>query len=348
MPQPPDASVGGQAVIEGVMIRSPHAWSVAIRRGDGEIEARNNDLPRLSARSRWAKVPFVRGVLVLGESLVIGFRALSWSAQKASEGEEDPRIEKWEKTVAEARGPFSGYRKRRAEKKLDEATGEAPELTKGHIAAALGMALLLFIVVFMLAPLGAARLVERLVGESNVLFHVVEGVVRVALFVGYIWIIGRSAEIRRVFQYHGAEHKSIHAYEAGDPLTVTNVQHYRTMHPRCGTSFLLIVILLAVLVFTIIGIFEPSTFWLIASRIIFIPVIAGISYELLKVSAKSRWLHFVSRPGIELQRLTTKEPDDGQVEVAIASLLASLNGESLEEVKGRGEVCAPALAALPQ
>jgi uncharacterized protein YqhQ len=204
-----------------------------------------------------------------------------------------------------------------------------------------------FIGVFMLLPLWGARLVEDVFGGTNaVVFNVAEGIIRVAILVGYIWLIGRSEDIRRVFQYHGAEHKSIYAYEAGDPMTVDNVQVYQTMHPRCGTSFLLLVVLLSVLVFTLVGVFEPNAFWLVASRIILIPVIAGLSYEVLKMSDATPWLHFLARPGIELQRLTTKEPDDGQVEVAIASLLAAIPGEARTEVFGRGPICEVAWSAV--
>ncbi len=343
MSQPPGSTVGGQAVIEGVMIRSPQAWSVAVRRPDGEIETRTDELPRLSSRSRLARVPFVRGVLVLGESLSLGFRALTWSAQIASTEEDAKETARLEEVVANATGPLAGWRKKRATRRLEQGN----ELTRRDLAIAMTMALVFFIGVFMLLPLGGARLVENLFGGSNaVVFNVAEGLIRVGILVGYIWLIGRSADIRRVFQYHGAEHKSIYAYEAGDPMIVANVQKYQTMHPRCGTSFLLLVVMLSVLVFTLVGVFEPNVFWLVMSRIILIPVIAGLSYEVLKLSDAKPWLRFLSRPGIELQRLTTKEPDDGQVEVAIASLLAAIPGEARDEVFGRGPVCEAAWGAV--
>ncbi len=338
----PAATVGGQAVIEGVMIRSPHAWAVAVRRPDGEIETQTHDLPRLSARSRWAKVPFVRGVLVLGESLTLGFKALTWSADKAAEGEADQERERLEAIIAGARGPLAGWRTKRAEKRLEN----PGEITRGEMGIAMFGALVLFIGVFMLLPLGGAKLAEEAAGGENVLvFTLAEGVIRVALFIGYIWLIGRNKEIARVFQYHGAEHKSIWAYEAGDPLDVKSVQTYQTMHPRCGTSFLIIVVLLAVLVFTLLGLTEPPLWWTISSRVVLVPVIAGVSYELLKASASASWLHALSWPGIQLQRITTKEPDDGMVEVAISSLLASLNEDEVAEVIERGRVCEPALRA---
>jgi uncharacterized protein YqhQ len=340
MAQPP-ATVGGQAVIEGVMIRSPQAWSVAVRKPDGEITTRSDPLPRLSSRSRAARIPFLRGVMVLGESLVLGFRALSWSAQHA--GDDPAERARLEAKARSLRGPFREWRRRRIEKLLDR----GGEFSRGDVAIAMTIALVFFIGVFMVAPLGVAKVIENAFGGDNaVVFNVAEGAVRVALLVGYIWLIGRSKEIARVFQYHGAEHKSIYAYEAGDPLTVEEVQKYQTMHPRCGTSFLLLVVLLAVFVFTLVGLADPNLFWLVASRVLLVPVIAGISYEVLKLSDATSWLHFMARPGIELQRLTTREPEDGMVEVAIASLLAAIPGDSLAEVKGRGAICEVALAAV--
>lgn len=285
-------------------MRAPTGWSVAVRRADGVIEARSEDLPRLSARSRAAKVPFLRGVMVLVESLSLGFRALSWSAIKATDEEEE-------------------------------------EIKTRHIAGAMLVAFVVFVGLFMLLLLFIARGVESVVGESVVLFNIVDGVVRVALFVGYIWAIGRSSDIARVFMYHGAEHKTIHAYEAGDPLSIAEIQKYSPRHPRCGTNFLLIVILIAIVVFTLIG--RPGWFWLVASRILFIPVIAGLSYEVLKLAADHRWMAMASRPGIWLQRLTTREPSDDQVEVAIASLLAALAPEERAGVEDRGPIAPGAL-----
>jgi len=287
-------------------MRAPNRWAVAVRRPDGVIEARSDPLPRLSSRSRLARIPLLRGVMVLGESLSLGFRALSWSALKAG-GEE-----------------------------------EGEEMKPGHIAAAMVVALVVFIGFFMLLPLVAARGAEKVFGDSAILFNVVDGLVRVVLFVGYIWAIGRSKDIKRVFEFHGAEHKTIHAYEAGDPLTLDEIQKYSPRHPRCGTNFLLIVILIAIVVFTIVG--RPALVWLIVSRIVLIPVIAGISYELLKAAANRRWLAFFSRPGIWLQRLTTSEPSSDQVEVAVASLLVALDAEERTAVETRGPVMPGALA----
>ena len=301
----PTSTVGGQAVIEGVMMRAPNRWAVAVRRPDGVIEAAGHELPRLSARSRWARVPFVRGVLVLVESLNLGFRALSWSAQRAGDDEE--------------------------------------ELTPRAIAFAMAIALVFFVALFRVLPLPAARGAAMVFGENSVFFNVVDGLVRVGLFVGYIWVIGRSEEIRRVFRYHGAEHKTIHAYEEGKPLSLDAIRPYSPRHPRCGTNFLLIVVLIALIVFTALG--RPSWPLLIASRIVLIPVIAGLSYELLKAAADHRWLAVASKPGIWLQRLTTGEPSDDMVEVAVASLLAALPDEEREAVIERGPIAPGASAA---
>lgn len=286
------------------MMRAPEAWSIAVRRPDGVIEATTRELPSFVARSRLRKVPFVRGMLVLAESLSLGFRALSWSALKAG----------------------------------DETEGE---LRKRDIAFAMAFGLAFFIAVFIIVPLLVARAAEGIVGDSSLAFNLVDGVVRVALFLLYIWAIGLNKDIRRVFEYHGAEHKTIHAYEAGDPLDLDAIQKYSPRHPRCGTNFLMIVILLALIVFTLIG--RPRLELLIASRVLLIPVIAGVSYELLKAAAQKKWLAVASRPGIWLQRLTTREPTADQVEVAVASLLAALTPDETESVMGRGPVVPGAL-----
>jgi uncharacterized protein YqhQ len=288
------------------MMRAPNAWSVAVRRPDGVIEATSRDLPRLSARSRWARVPFVRGILVLVESLSLGFRALSWSARKA--GDDD---------------------------------GE--EITGAAIAGAMILALVFFIALFVVLPLLIARGAERLIGEDNtVVFNVIDGVVRVALFIGYVWAIGRSRDIKRVFRDHGAEHKTIYAYEAGLPLDAASIQPFSPRHPRCGTNFLMIVVIIALVVFTALG--RPSWPWLIASRVLLVPVIAGIAYEVLKAAADHRWLKAASKPGLWLQRLTTDEPDDAMVEVAVASLLSALDDDERAAVLERGPVIPGALS----
>jgi len=299
-------SVGGQAVIEGVMMRAPNAWAVAVRQPDGAIVAIRKPLPRLSSRSRWAKVPLVRGVLVLGESLTLGFRALSWSAQKAAGEEEE-------------------------------------QLSKREIAGSMSVALLFFAALFIIAPAAAARVLTT---NRSFGYAALEGAIQLAIFIGYLWLLGRSKEISRVFSYHGAEHMAIHAYEAGDPLAADRVSKYPPEHPRCGTSFLLLVMVLAIFIFGLFGRLPWPL--LIGSRLIGIPIIAGLSYEVLKFSGAHRdnlFGRFMAAPGLWLQKLTTRVPDEPQIEVAVASLLSSLEEHEVAEVLSRGPVPESALAA---
>jgi uncharacterized protein YqhQ len=287
------------------MMRAPEAWAVAVRRPDGVIEAKRHDLPGIVSRSKGAKVPFLRGIFVLAESLSLGFRALSWSAEKAGDEEE--------------------------------------QVSRSAVIWTMVLAVALAIGLFVLVPVLAAGFLKQYVADSNIAFVVIDGVIRIALVVGYIWLIGRADDIQRVFQYHGAEHKTIHAYENGDPLDVDAIQKYSPRHPRCGTSFIIIVAMVAFFVFLLLA---PLQFvWQVVARIALIPVIAGMSYEVLKAAAGHRWLAWASKPGIWIQSITTKEPDDDQVEVAVASLLAALGDEAVNEVKQRGPVVAAALAA---
>ncbi len=299
-------SVGGQAVLEGVMMRAPSAWAVACRRPDGTITAESHRLPRLSSRSRLATVPLVRGVLVLGESLTLGYRALAWSAQQATDDEEE-------------------------------------ELSRAQIAGSMAIAFVLFAGVFIVGPALVAEWAAR---ESDLLFVTLEAVLRLTLFVGYLWLIGRSEEIRRVFMYHGAEHMTIHAYEAGDPLTRERVQRYRPEHPRCGTNFLMIVVLLTIVIFTFVG--RPSWPWLIGSRVVGIPVIAGLSYELLKFAGAhqgERLGKIVAAPGMWLQKLTTRVPEPPMIDVAVTSLLSALDDDEVEALVDRGGIAEDIRAA---
>jgi len=304
-PIDPAKTVGGQAVLEGVMMRAPAAWSVAVRLPDDTITARRDELPRLSERKRAARIPLLRGILVLWESLSLGFKALSWSAERATGEEEKP-------------------------------------LTGFQIGWTMALAMLFFAGVFILIPAFAAGFVS---GDSGILFNVAEGLFRLSLFIGYIWLIGRSQEIGRVFEYHGAEHMSIHAFEAGEPLSIDSVRRYPPEHPRCGTSFLLIVVLGSIIFFSFFG--QPGWAFLIVSRLLGIPIIAGIAYEVLRWSG-TRTTGWASKalaaPGIWLQKLTTRVPDDSQIEVAISSLVVALNDDILEEVIERGNVPESALA----
>jgi len=302
----PAKTVGGQAVIEGVMMRAPTAWAVAVRDPDGSIIARRDDLPRLSVRSRGARIPLVRGIFVLAESLTLGFKALSWSAQKATGEEEEP-------------------------------------LTKAEIGWTMLLALVIFAGLFILIPAGAANF---LAPESDAAFGIIEGVLRLALFIGYIWAIGLSKEIGRVYEYHGAEHMSIHAFEAGEQLSVDSVRRYPPEHPRCGTSFLLIVVLGSIVFFSLLG--RHGWLFLVGSRILGIPIIAGASYELLRFSgtrSSGALARALALPGIWLQKLTTRVPDEDQIEVAISSLIVALDDESYDEVIDRGSVPSVAVNA---
>jgi len=287
-------------------MRAPGAWAVAVRQPEGGIVARRNELARLSERNRWATIPFVRGIFVLGESLSLGFKALSWSAQVATEEEEKP-------------------------------------LTGAQIGWTMALAFVFFAGVFILLPALAAEAVSS---ESDLLFSVIEGVIRLALFVGYIWLIGRSRDIARVFEFHGAEHMSIHAYEAGEPLSIESVRRYPPEHPRCGTSFLLIVILGSIILFTFLG--QPGIPFLIVSRLVGIPLIAGLAYEVLRWSGTrpdGRLAAVLAQPGIWLQKLTTEVPGDDQIEVAISSLVVALDEEQLADVVSRGGVPPTAILA---
>jgi uncharacterized protein YqhQ len=293
-----DAPVGGQAVLEGVMMRGVSTWAVAVRKPNAEIEVTSDPLVSWAKRHRLLRLPVIRGVVALGESLKIGFRALAISANAQLVDDDGEPAE-----------PIGG-------------------LTWGlTIAASLALAIGLFFVV----PVGATSLIKDQLG-SALLFWLVEGVLRTAIFIGYILVISRLPDLRRVFEYHGAEHKTISCYEAGDRLVPARAETYSRLHPRCGTSFLLIVMVLAIFVFAPIGL--PEWYWLLASRILGIPLIAGLAYEVIKWAGKhrrKRWVRVLMWPGLMLQNLTTREPDREQLAVAIAALEAVLAVENPAE-----------------
>jgi uncharacterized protein YqhQ len=292
-----DAPVGGQAVLEGVMMRGVSTWAVAVREPGGEIEVTSEPVVSWAKRHRILRLPVVRGFVALIESLKIGFRAISVSAN-AQITEED---------------------------EIEEIGGWLWSLT---VAGSLLLAITLFFVI----PVGVTSLFKDALG-SAFLFWLVEGTLRTGIFVGYIALISRLGHLRRVFQYHGAEHKTISCFEAGDRLTPERARRYSQMHPRCGTSFLLIVMVLAIFVFAPIGL--PEWYWLLLSRILGIPLIAGLSYEVIKWAGRNRrrgWVRGLMWPGLMLQRLTTREPDEEHLEVAIAALeeVLSVEGAELE------------------
>ena len=282
------APIGGQAVLEGVMMRGPSAWSVAVRKPDGEIAEVNRPISSFLLKHRWARLPVVRGVFALGESLAIGFRALAISANYAAqeEGEEGEEVQ--------------------------------TELSRGQLLFAFGIAIGFALLLFKVSP---ALITNWLPIESTTWFVVVEGLIRVSVFILYLVIVGFMPDLKRVFQYHAAEHKAINAYEAGDTLEPEVVQRHSLIHVRCGTAFLLYVMVIAIFVFAFVG--QPGWFWLIASRILLLPVIAGIAYEVIRFAGKhptNPILRTILAPGLWLQRLTTRAPSLDQIEVSIRAL----------------------------
>jgi uncharacterized protein YqhQ len=298
-----DAPVGGQAVLEGVMMRGISTWAVAVRRPApeqeeegaapalGEIDVQSFPLTSVLKRHRVLRLPIVRGVVALGESLAIGFKALGISANAQLEEDEE-------------------------------------EISGGVWAGTVVVAVALAIGLFFVVPVGLTSLIKDQL-NSSFLFWLVEGVVRTTIFLGYLVLLSRLPDLRRVFEYHGAEHKTISCYEAGMELTPENAQRFSRLHPRCGTSFLLIVMIVAIFVFAPIGL--PAWYLLVTTRIVGVPLIAGISFEIIKFAGRNRrkrWVRALMWPGLKLQLLTTREPDLDQLEVAIAAMDAVLAVET--------------------
>lgn len=324
-----DAPLGGQAVLEGVMMRGVRHWAVAVRKpvsaapasengkpaiddrqpdaALGEIEVSVFELESALARHRWLRLPIVRGIVALGGSLAIGFKALSISAN--------------------------------AQLPAEEAEEKPQEISAGVWAGTVVVAMAFAIGLFFLVPLGLTSLVKHQL-HSSMLFWVVEGLIRTAIFLGYMWLLSRIKDLRRVFEYHGAEHKTISCFEAGLPLTPPNAQRFSRLHPRCGTSFLLVVMIVSIFVFGAVGL--PAWYLLVLTRILGVPVIAGISFEIIKFAGRNRsrrWVRAIMWPGLKLQLLTTREPSLDQLAVAIAALEAVLEREtpgslSAEELVG--------------
>jgi uncharacterized protein YqhQ len=303
-----DAPVGGQAVLEGVMMRGIRTWAVAVRKpsaeqlathregldpeeaAEGDIEVVTEPLQSLLRRHRAYRLPIIRGVVALGESLKIGFRALGISANAQLPEEEQ-------------------------------------EISGGMWAGTIVVSILLAVGLFFLIPVGITSLIKDQL-NSSFLFWLVEGLIRTAIFLGYLLALSRLRDLRRVFEYHGAEHKTISCFEAGMPLTPQNAECFSRLHPRCGTTFLLLVMVVAIFIFAPIGL--PAWYWLLLTRIVGVPLIAGISFELIKLSGRHRrrrWVRAIMWPGIQLQYLTTREPGRSQLAVAIAALNAVLEAE---------------------
>lgn len=289
---------GGQAVIEGVLMRGTRAYSIAVRTPDRSILIESKDFGSIH-RARWLRVPFLRGLLVLWESLVIGIRALTFSANAQAEDESE-RLE-----------------------------GTSLTLTLlGSIAIAL--------FAFLLLPAGVAALLQRVLGITDLAANVIEGAIRLGLLIGYVWSIGRMPEIERVYGYHGAEHMTIHAFEAGAPLSPESVRTFPREHPRCGTAFLLTVALLSVLLFSLMG--PLPLVPRLASRIVFIPVLAALAYEYIRLTARfsdRAWAKPIMWPNLALQHLTTRPPSPGMIEVAVASFEAMRQREDENDRRSR-------------
>ena len=291
-------SVGGQALMEGIMMRGPEKICVAVRRPDGTLDMTYEDVKH----HRWQKIPLVRGAAAMIENLVLGYRYLMHSAEVSmpEEAEEEPgRFEKW----------------------LGEHAGPGVQNFFMALAAVCGG--LLAIVLFMVLPTAIVGLIDRVrpLGWGKV---VLEGVLKIALFVGYLFLCTRMKEIHRVFEYHGAEHKTIACYEAGEELTVENVRHHRRFHPRCGTSFMILVLIVSILLFSVLP--WSSTGLRVVLKLLLLPVVMGVSYELIKLAGRydNLFTRIISAPGLWLQRLTTFEPDDSMIEVAIAAVIPVL------------------------
>jgi uncharacterized protein YqhQ len=307
--------IGGQAVLEGVMMRSPHAWGIAVRKHTGEIATHCEALQRPSEKHKWLAWPFIRGLVTLGQAMSLGFRALRFSANVALAGV-SPEKEK-------------------------DNDGKKAELSGWVIAANSLISIGFFIFMYKFVPLMTATALTRKWGalNNNVAFTLVDGVIRLALFLLFIWGISLAADIRRVYEYHGAEHKTVFAYEAKrDIPTIEFTQKFSTYHPRCGTSFLMTVMLISILVYALFpatsagarhGIFDHAFWYRFVIRVLFLPVIASVSYELIRFSARHGRSLFalLTRPGLWMQRITTKQPADDQVECAIKALDVAMNLE---------------------
>jgi uncharacterized protein YqhQ len=297
-----DAPIGGQAVLEGVMMRGISTWAVAVRKPApeerpealGAIAVESFPLVSWTGRRRIWRLPLIRGVVALGESLAIGMRALGISANAQMPGGGD---------------------------------GEEQEISGGVWAGTVVVAIVFAIGLFFVVPVGLTSLIKHQLG-SSLLFWVVEGVLRTSIFLGYLLLLSRLRDLRRVFEYHGAEHKVISCFEAGDELVPARAKLYSRLHPRCGTSFLLVVMIMAIFVFAPIGL--PAWWILVLTRIFGVPVIAGLSFEVIKWAGRNRsrrWVQAIMYPGLQLQKLTTREPDLDQLEVSITALQAVLSAE---------------------
>jgi uncharacterized protein YqhQ len=299
--------VGGQAVLEGVMMRSPHAWGIAVRKPSGEIVTHSEPLERPSEQHKWMGWPIIRGVMTLGHAMTLGFRALKFSANAA---------------LGELTGNDSG-----SENPGNQEQGKKFEITGWMAGVNMAFSIAFFIFMYKYLPLLATTELKRVnpVFGQQFVFNLVDGLIRIAMFLLFVWGVSLWKDIRRVYEYHGAEHKTVFAFESGDPLDTAAVQKYSTYHPRCGTSFLMTVMIISMFVYMAIPV---QTFWArFAIRIAFLPLIAGVSYEIIRFAAKrfssnrgGSLFALMTAPGLWLQRITTQPPDDREVECAIVAL----------------------------
>ena len=359
--------VGGQAVLEGVMMRAPHSYAIAVRQADGTIVTKSERLPSLGERYPLLKLPLLRGVAVLVQSLVLGIKSVNFSAGVAFADAQRTLTGTDESEAAKEGIPATGQDARPVviggdkpmtlasvqSKAIESIKPESSQMPGGAVAGSIVFALGLNIVIFIVLPLLLTNMLFVLLGKGSIQvsatghtwyqnawlwlraamrpirptvgFNLVDGTIRMSFFLIMMWSMSLLKEIRRLFEYHGAEHKVVYAWEAGEPLTIENARSKPRQHPRCGTSFLMLVMLVAIVAFSVVK-FDHLLLNL-AARLLLMPVIAGISYEILRASAKSKAqvaLSIITRPGLWLQNITTKEPDDAQLEVSITALKTSL------------------------
>ncbi len=326
--------VGGQAVLEGVMMRSPHAWAIACRKPSGEVVTMSEPLDRPSEKHKWMAWPIVRGVMTLGYAMNLGYRALRFSANVAIEdlmqdGAETNHVATGASPVPPERSEAEPSQSRTSSKSHEKAATVSNWLAAGNLILSLAF----FIFMYKYLPLLAATELKKMDPAlgGRIVFNLIDGGIRLVLFLLFIWGVSLWKDIRRVYEYHGAEHKTVFAFENGDPLNTEAVQKYSTYHPRCGTSFLMTVMLISIVFYMLI---PYTTFWArFASRIVLLPLIAGVSYEIIRFAAKHRGSLFalMTAPGLWLQRITTQPPSDEMAQCAITALDQAM---SLEKKRG--------------
>ena len=305
-----DPAIGGQAVIEGVMMRSPKFFTIALRKADGGILVRKDPYVAITKRKRWLDIPIVRGAIVLVESLYLGIKALTFSADQAME-------EKVTEATSQAEHEIESK---------DKTFGTLWIVLMVVLGLGLGIGLFFYLPLIITDFLGV---------KGGILFNLVDGMVRIGIFLIYIWAIGLWKETRRIFEYHGAEHKSIATFEVGEELTINNAKKHTTIHARCGTSFLIVVMIVSIGIFIFLG--RPTTIAERLIRFLFIPLIGGVSYEIIKISSRShnRFIQLLVKPGLWLQKMTTREPDNDQLEVAMVALKEAVERSEAQSESSR-------------